>query len=92
VLRFYKAADVLAKTASSRKPVPHGVFASDQHTPSIRVEREKSPEVEEPEVMAIDQPPELNLEDPDWRFLSLSGLSKESFPPTRRRLDASYDE
>jgi hypothetical protein len=30
-----KAADVLAKTASSRKLVPHGVFASDQHAPSI---------------------------------------------------------
>jgi hypothetical protein len=27
---YNKAADVLAKTASSRKPVPHGVFASDQ--------------------------------------------------------------
>jgi ribonuclease HI len=32
VLRDYnKAADVLAKTASSCSPVPHGVFASDQH-------------------------------------------------------------
>jgi ribonuclease HI len=32
VLRDYnKAADVLAKAASSRSPVPHGVFASDQH-------------------------------------------------------------
>jgi hypothetical protein len=36
VLRDYnKAADVLAKTASSRKLVPHGVFVSDQHTPSV---------------------------------------------------------
>jgi ribonuclease HI len=36
VLRDYnKAADVLSKTASSRKPVPYGVFASDQHTPSV---------------------------------------------------------
>jgi ribonuclease HI len=32
VLRDYnKAADVLVKAASSRSPVPHGVFASDQH-------------------------------------------------------------
>jgi hypothetical protein len=31
MLRDYnKAVDVLAKTASSRKTVPHGVFASDQ--------------------------------------------------------------
>jgi ribonuclease HI len=36
VLRDYnKATDVLAKTASSRSPVPHGVFASDQHTPAV---------------------------------------------------------
>jgi hypothetical protein len=39
VLRDYnKAADVLAKTASSRKLVPHGVFASDQDVPSVRAE------------------------------------------------------
>jgi ribonuclease HI len=69
VLRGYnKAADVLVKTASSRSPVPHGVFASDQHVPSVCAEGEKSPEEEEPKVMAIDQPPELNLEDPDWWF------------------------
>jgi ribonuclease HI len=62
VLRDYnKVADVLAKTASSRKLVPHGVFASDQHAPSVRIEGEKPLEVEEPEVMAIDQLPELNL-------------------------------
>jgi phage-related tail protein len=36
VLRdFNKAVDVLAKTASSHKSVPHGVFASDQHAPSV---------------------------------------------------------
>jgi ribonuclease HI len=28
---YNKAVDVLAKAASSRSPVPHGVFASDQH-------------------------------------------------------------
>jgi ribonuclease HI len=55
VLRDYnKVADVLAKTASSRKLVPHGVFVSDQHAPSVRIEGEKPLEVEEPEVMAID--------------------------------------
>jgi ribonuclease HI len=36
VLRDYsKAVDVLAKAASSQSPVPHGVFASDQHQPSV---------------------------------------------------------
>jgi ribonuclease HI len=66
VLRDYnKAADVLAKTASSRSPVPHGVFVSDQHAPFVRVEGEKPPEESESEVMAIDQAPKPNLEDPD---------------------------
>jgi ribonuclease HI len=41
---YNKAADVLAKTASSRSPVPHGVFASDQHAPSVRTEGEKPPD------------------------------------------------
>jgi ribonuclease HI len=31
---YNKAADVLAKAASSRSP-PHSVFASDQHQPSV---------------------------------------------------------
>jgi ribonuclease HI len=36
VLRDYnKAANVLAKAASNRSPIPHGVFASDQHQPSV---------------------------------------------------------
>jgi hypothetical protein len=36
MLRDYnKAADVLAKTASSRKLVPHGVFVSDQYAPLV---------------------------------------------------------
>jgi ribonuclease HI len=82
VLRDYnKAADVLAKTASSRSPVPHGVFTSDQHATSVRVEGEKTPEESEPEVMAIDQPPELSLEDPDWRFLILEWLVEGKLPP-----------
>jgi ribonuclease HI len=62
---YKKAADILSKTALSREPVPHGVFASEQHAPSVRAEGEKPPEVEEPKVMSIDQPLELNLEDPD---------------------------
>jgi alkylated DNA nucleotide flippase Atl1 len=65
---YNKAADILAKVASSQSPVPHRVFASDQHQSSVQEEGEKPPEELEPEVMAIDQPPEVNLEDPDWRF------------------------
>ncbi|XP_014660691.1 uncharacterized protein LOC106804342 [Setaria italica] len=33
---FNKVADELAKTASGRKPIPDGVFISDQYMPSIR--------------------------------------------------------
>jgi ribonuclease HI len=93
VLRDYnKAADVLTKTASSRSPVPYRVFASDQHAPSVRAKGEKPPEEEGPEVMAVDQPPELNLEDPDWRFPILEWLVEGKLPLTRRRLDASPAE
>jgi ribonuclease HI len=36
VLRDYnKAADVIAKAASSHSPVPHGVFVSNQHQSSV---------------------------------------------------------
>jgi ribonuclease HI len=81
VLRDYsKAADVLAKAASSQSPVPHGVFASDQHQPSMR-EGEKPPEEPKPEVMAIDEPPKVNLEDPDWRFPILEWLAEGKLPP-----------
>jgi ribonuclease HI len=81
VLRDYnKEADVLAKTASSRNPEPHELFASDQHAPSVRAEGEKPPEEEEPEVMMVDQPPELNLEDPDWRFPILEWLVEGKLP------------
>jgi ribonuclease HI len=81
VLRDYKkVADILAKTASSRKPIPHGVFKSDQHAPFVRAEGEKSSKVEELEVMAIDQLPELNLKDPDWWFLILKWLVQGKLP------------
>jgi ribonuclease HI len=81
VLRDYnKAADVLAKAASSRSSVPHGVFASDQHQPSMREEGEKPPEEPGPEVMAIDEPPEVNLEDSDWRFPILEWLVEGKLP------------
>ena len=36
--RLNEAANALAKAASGREPVPTGVFASDQHKPSVRYE------------------------------------------------------
>ena len=36
--RLNEAAGALAKVASGREPVPTGVFASDQHKPSVRYE------------------------------------------------------
>ena len=33
-----EAADMLAKTASGREPVPMGIFTSDQYKPSVRYE------------------------------------------------------
>jgi hypothetical protein len=81
VLRDYnKAADILAKTASSHRPVPHGVFASDQHISSVRAKGEKPQEPEGTEVMEINQPPELNLEDPYWSFPVLEWLVEGKLP------------
>ena len=36
-----KAADALAKAASGQEPVPIGIFASNQHKPSVRYEEPK---------------------------------------------------
>jgi hypothetical protein len=48
---YNEVTDILAKIASSRKPVPHGVSTSDQQAPSVRAKGEKLPEAEGPEVM-----------------------------------------
>jgi hypothetical protein len=70
---YNKAADVLTKATSTRSPVPHGVFASDQHQSYVREEGEKPPEELGPEVMAIDEPPEVTLKILTGDFPSLSG-------------------
>ena len=36
--RLNEVADALAKAASGREPVPMGIFASDQHKPSVHYE------------------------------------------------------
>jgi hypothetical protein len=85
VLRDYnKAADVLAKAASSHSLVPHGVFASDQHQSSIREAGEKPPEEPGSEVMAIDESPEVNLKDPNWRFPILEWLVEGKLPSNQK--------
>jgi hypothetical protein len=81
VLRDYnKAAEVLAKAASGRSPVPHGVLASDQHQSSVCEEGEKPDEEPRSEVMVIDEPLEVNLEDPDWQFPILERLVEGKLP------------
>jgi ribonuclease HI len=93
VLRDYnKVVDVLAKTASSRKLVPHGVFASDQHMPSVRAEGEKPPEAEGPEVMETTSHLSRTSRTRIGVFLSSSVLSVGSFPSTRWRHATSRDE
>jgi ribonuclease HI len=77
---YNKAADMLVKATSSRSPVPHGVFVSDQHQPSVREEGEKPLEEPGPKVMAIDELPEVNLEYPDWRFPILEWLVEGKLP------------
>ena len=63
--KYNQAADTLAKAASKCKHVPNGVFTSDQHIPSIRIDDEQPPEPAAAMVMEIDEAPEPNLEDPD---------------------------
>jgi hypothetical protein len=52
-----------------------------KHQPSMREEGEKPLEEPKAEVMAIDEPPEVNLEDPDWRFPILEWLVEGKLPP-----------
>jgi hypothetical protein len=42
--------------------------------------------------MAIEQPPKVNLKDPNWRFPILEWLVEGKLPLTRRRLGASRGE
>jgi hypothetical protein len=50
----------------------------------VQAEGDKPPEVPEPEVMAIDQPPKLNLQDPDWRFPILEWFVEGKVPSDQR--------
>ena len=75
-----EAADALAKAMSGREPVSTGVFASDQHKPSVRYERsepaddgpsEQTPGANQPmalsdlEVMELEVDPTTEHDPPD---------------------------
>ena len=92
--RINEVADALAKAASGREPVPTGVFASDQHKPSVRYEgserandgpsdlapRADPPTVpSDPEVMELEEDPAAEPDPPnDWRTPYLNYLLCEA--------------
>ena len=91
-----EAADVLAKVASGREPVPIGVFTSDQHKPSVCYEGSERANngpsdlasgasqptaSSDPEVMELEEDPAIEP-DPldDWRTLYLDYLLCDKLP------------
>ena len=91
-----EAADALVKAVSSREPVPMGVFASDQHKPSVRYEglewandspSDPAPKADpptapfDPEVMELEEYP-VAEPDPlnDLRTLYLDYLLRDTLP------------
>ncbi|XP_066344407.1 uncharacterized protein [Miscanthus floridulus] len=94
--RLNEAADALAKATSSREPVPMGVFASDQHKPSVRYEGSKrakdgpsdlAPRAEpstapsDPKVMELEEDP-AGEPDPldDWIMPYFNYLLRDTLP------------
>ena len=91
--RLNKVADALAKVASSREPVPMGVFASNQHKPLVRYEglgqggdglsnpgpgADQSTAPSGPEVMELEEDPATEPDPPvDWRMLYLDYLLRD---------------
>ena len=63
--------------------MPNGVFTSDQHAPSIRLNDEQPAEPAAQEVMEIDEASEINLEYPDWRIPILEWIVQGKLPPDK---------
>ena len=94
--RLNEAADTLAKVASSRELVPAGVFASDQHKPSVcymgSEQADDGPSSPTPgaspptappdlEVMELEEDPAVESDPPDdWRMLYLDYLLRDTLP------------
>ena len=91
-----EAADTLTKAVSGREPLPMGVFASDQHKPSVCYEGSEqaddgpsnlTPRADpptapsDPEVMELEEGPAAEP-DPldDWRMLYLNYLLRDTLP------------
>ena len=94
--RLNEVANALAKAASGQEPVPTGVFASDQHKPSVRYERSEPADdgpsdqtpganqpmaLPDPEVMGLEVDPTTEPDPPDdWIMLYIGYLLHDALP------------
>ena len=94
--RLNKAADTLTKVVSGREPMPMGIFANDQHKPSVRYEGSErvnedpfdlAPGANQPmapsgpEVMELEEDPATETDPPnDWGTLYPDYLLCDTLP------------